>query len=40
MEELILTNAGKGSAAVIIDVEKYINEANRKLSDKHNYKTS
>ena len=34
----IITNAGKGSAVEIMDVEKYINEANRQLSDKRNYK--
>ena len=44
MEELakrkyiIITNADKGSAILIMDVEKYINEANHQLSDKHNYK--
>ena len=41
MEELtkrkyiIITNADKGGAVVIMDVEKYINEDNRQLSDKH-----
>ena len=34
----IITNADKGSTVVIMDVEKYINEANCHLSDKHNYK--
>ena len=44
MEELakrkyiIITNADKGRAVVIMDVEKYINESNRQLSDKRNYK--
>ena len=43
MEELakrkgiIITNAEKGGAVVIIDVEKYIKEATRQLSDKGNY---
>ena len=37
MEELI-TSAGEGGAVVIMDVEKYINEVNRQLSDKCNYK--
>ena len=35
---IIITNADKGGAVVIINVEKYINEANRQLSDKRNYK--
>ena len=34
----ITTNADKGGTALIMDVEKYINEANRQLSDKRNYK--
>ena len=38
-EDIIITNADKGGAVVIMDVEKYINEANRQLSDKHYYKT-
>ena len=44
MEELakrkyiIINNADKGRAVVIMDVEKYINESNRQLSDKRNYK--
>ena len=38
-KDIIITNADKGSAAVIMDVEKYINEANRQLSDKLNYMT-
>ena len=43
MEELakrkdITTNADKGGTAVIMKVETYINEANRQLSDKRNYK--
>ena len=37
-KDIIITNADKGGAVVIIDVEKYINEANRQLSDKRNYK--
>ena len=45
MEELakrkdsFIANADKGGAVVIMEEEKYINEANRQLSDKHNYKT-
>ena len=37
--DIIITNADKGGAVVIMDVEKYIKEANHKLSDKRNYKT-
>ena len=37
-KDLIITNADKGGTLVIMDVEKCINEADRKLSDKHNYK--
>ena len=37
-KDIIITNADKGGAVVIMDVEKYIKEANRQLSDKHNYK--
>ena len=36
-EKIIITNADKGSAVVIMDAEKYINEANRQHS-KRNYK--
>ena len=38
-KDIIITNADKGGAVVIMDVEKYIKEANRQLSDKRNYKT-
>ena len=38
-KDVIITNADKSGAVVIIDVEKYINEANCQLSDKQNYKT-
>ena len=38
-KDFIITNADKGGAVVIMDVEKYINEANRQLSDKRNYKS-
>ena len=37
-KDIIITSADKGGAVVIMDVEKYINEANRQLSDKRNYK--
>ena len=36
-KDIIITNADKGGAVVIMDVEKYINEANRQLFDKRNY---
>ena len=36
-KDIIITNADKGGAVVIMDVEKYINEANRQLSDKSSY---
>ena len=38
-KDIFITNADKGGAVVIIDVEKYIKEFNRQLSDKRNYKT-
>ena len=34
-KDFVITNADKSGAAVIMDVEKYINEGNRQLSDKH-----
>ena len=37
-KDIIITNAYKGGIAVIMGVEKYINEANRQLSNKRNYK--
>ena len=37
-EKIIITNADKGGAVVIMEVEKFISEANRQLSDKRNYK--
>ena len=33
-KDIVVTNADKGGALVIMDVEKYINEANRQLSDR------
>ena len=33
-KDIVITNADKGGAVVIMDVEKYINEANHQLSDK------
>ena len=35
-KDITITNADKGGAVVILDVEKYINEANPQLSDKRN----
>ena len=37
-KDIIITNADKGGAVVVVDVEKYINKANCQLSDKRNYK--
>ena len=37
-KDIVITNADKGGAVVIMDMEKYINEANRQLSNKRNYK--
>ena len=37
-KDIIISNADKGGAVVIMDVEKYIKEANRQLSNKHKYK--
>ena len=36
-KDIIITNADKGGAVVKMDAEKYINEANRQLSDKRSY---
>ena len=38
IKDIIITNADKGGPVVIMDVEKYINEANCELSKKRNYK--
>ena len=35
-KNIVITNADKGGAVVIMDVEKYIKEANHQLSDKRN----
>ena len=37
-KDIIIINADKGGAVVVMDAEKYINEANQELSDKLNYK--
>ena len=37
-KDIIITNADKGSAVVITDVEKYNNQANRQLFNKRNNK--
>ena len=37
-KDLIITNADKGGAVVIMDTDNYIKEANRQLSDKASYK--
>ena len=36
--DIIVTNADKGGTIVIIDIEKYISEAQRQLNDENNYK--
>ena len=37
-KDLIITNADKGGAVVIMNTDSYIKEANRHLSDKTSYK--
>ena len=37
-KDLMITSADKGGAAVIMDTDSYIKEANRHLSDKASYK--
>ena len=37
-DETITTNADKGGTIVIIDIDKYISEAQHQLNDKNNYK--
>ena len=37
-QDIIISNADKGGAVVIIDTDKYIEEADRQLSDSTNYK--
>ena len=39
-KDLIITNADKGGAVVIMDTDSYAKEANRQLSDKASYKQS
>ena len=36
-EDLIINNADKGGAVVIVDTNDYIKEAERQLDDKDNY---
>ena len=36
--DIIITNTDKGGAIVIMDIDKYISEAQRQLNDKNNYK--
>ena len=37
-DDIIITNADKGGAIVIMDIDKYISEARRQLNDENNYK--
>ena len=37
-KDLIITNADKGGAVVVMDTDSYIKESNRHLSDKTSYK--
>ena len=37
-EDIMITNAEKSGAVVIMNIEKQISEANRQLPDKRNYK--
>ena len=36
-EDIVITKAGKGGAAVIVDVRDYIKEAERQLNNTENY---
>ena len=36
-DDIIITNADKGRAIVIMDTDKYISEAQYQLNDKNNY---
>ena len=35
-DSIIITNADKGEAIVIMDIDKYISEAKRQLNDENN----
>ena len=37
-DDLVFTKAGKGGATVILDVEKYIEKANKELNNENYYK--
>ena len=37
-DDIIITKTDKGGAVVILDVDDYINEANRQLNNKEFYK--
>ena len=39
-KDIVITNADKGGALVIMDAEKYTNEANRHIFDKSNWMSS
>ena len=36
--DIVITDADKGGAVVILDVEDYVKEAERQLSNKENYR--
>ena len=36
-DDIIITNADKGGAMVIMDIDKYVSEAQRQLNDQNNY---
>ena len=37
-DDIIITNADKGGAIVIMGIDKYISEAQRQLNNENNYK--
>ena len=37
-DDIIIINADKGGAIIIMDIDKYISEAQHQLNDKNNYK--
>ena len=37
-DDIVIINADKGGALTILDADKYVQEANRQLSDENNYR--